>query len=47
METIGSYFMITLANDQPDAQILIYLLHSSTYTCFEQYLVHSKEVKLY
>jgi len=38
---------LTLANDQLDAQILIHLLESSTYTCFEQYLAHPQEVKLY
>jgi len=38
---------ITLANDQLDAQILIHLLQSSTCTCFEQYLAHPQEVKLY
>ena len=38
--------IITLANDQLDAQIyLLHLLQSST--CFEQYLVHPQEVKLY
>jgi hypothetical protein len=37
----------TLATDQLDAQILIHLFHSSTCTCFEQYLVHPQEVKLY
>jgi len=38
---------ITLTNDQLDAQILIYLLQSSTCTCFGQYLAHHQEVKLY
>jgi hypothetical protein len=38
---------ITLANDQLDAQILIHLLQSSTCTCFEQYVAHPQEVKLY
>jgi len=38
---------LTLANDQLDAQILIHLLQSSTCTCFEQYLAHPQEVKLY
>jgi hypothetical protein len=38
---------ITLANDQPDAQIFLPLLQPSTSTCFEQYLVHPQEVKLY
>jgi len=37
----------TLANDQLDAQIFIPLLQSSTCTCFEQYLAHPQEVKLY
>jgi len=37
------HLSITLANDQLDAQI--YLLQSST--CFEQYLAHPQEVKLY
>ena len=37
----------TLANDKLDAQILIHLLQSSTCTCFEQYLAHPEEVKLY
>ena len=41
------HLSITLANDQLDAQILIYLLQSSTCTCFEQYLAHPQEVKLY
>jgi len=41
------HLSITLANDQYDAQILIHLLQSSTCTCFEQYLVHPQEVKLY
>jgi hypothetical protein len=37
-----------LANDQLDEQIfLIHLLQSSTCTCFEQYLAHPQEVKLY
>jgi len=51
----GAYFYvlltvhlsITLANDQLDAQILIHLLQSSTCTCFEQYLAHPQEVRLY
>jgi len=38
---------LTLDNDQPDAQILIHLLQSSTFTCFEQYLAHPQEVKFY
>jgi len=38
---------LTLANDQLDAKILIHLLQSSTCTCFEQYLAHPQEVKLY
>jgi hypothetical protein len=38
---------LTLANDQLDAQILIHLLQSYTCTCFEQYLAHPQEVKLY
>jgi hypothetical protein len=37
----------SLANDQLDAQILTHFLQSSTYTCFEQYLAHPLEVKLY
>ena len=41
------YLSITLANDQFDAQILIHLLQSSTCICFEQYLAHPQEVKLY
>ena len=42
------HLSITLANDQLDAQIfLIHLLQSSTCTCFEQYLAHPQEVKLY
>jgi len=37
---------MTLTNDQIDAQtFLIHLLQSST--CFEQYIVHPQEVKLY
>jgi len=39
---------ITLDDDQLNAQIfLIHLLRSSTCTCFEQYLAHPQEVKLY
>jgi hypothetical protein len=38
---------ITLANDQLDAQTVIPLLQSSTCACFEQYLAHPQEVKLY
>ena len=39
---------ITLTNEQLDAHIFkIYLLQSSTCTCFEQYLAHSQEVKSY
>jgi hypothetical protein len=38
---------LTLDNDQLDAQILIHLLQSSTCTCFEQYLAHPQEVRLY
>ena len=41
------HLSITLANDQLDAQILIHLLQSSTCTCFERYLSHPQEVKLY
>ena len=41
------HLSITLANDQLDAQVLIHLLQSSTCTCFEQYLSHPQEVKLY
>jgi len=42
------HLSITLANDQLDAQrFLIYLLQSSTCTCFEQCLAHPQEVKLY
>ena len=43
----SSLIYLTLANDQLDAQILIHLLQSSTCTCFEQYLAHPQEVKLY
>ena len=41
--------LATLANDQLVAQILIHLIQSSTRrpTCFEQYLAHPQEVKLY
>jgi len=35
----------TLANDQLESQILIHLLQSST--CFEQFLAHPQEVRLY
>jgi len=42
-----SRIAVTLANDQLDAQIVIYLLQSSTCICFEQYLAHPQEVKLY
>jgi len=39
---------LTLDNDQLDVQIfLIHLLQSSTCACFEQYLAHPQEVKLY
>jgi len=38
--------LLTLAYDQLDAQILIHC-RSSTRTCFEQYLAHPQEVKLY
>jgi hypothetical protein len=38
---------ITLANDQLDVQNLIHILQSCTCTCFEQYLAHPQEVKLY
>ena len=38
---------ITLDNDQLDAQILTHLLQSSTFACFEQYLAHPREVRLY
>ena len=41
------YLSITLVNDQLDAQILIHLLQSSICTCFEQYLAHPQEDKLY
>jgi len=41
------HLSITLANDQLGAQILIHLLQSSICTCFEQYLAHPQEVKLY
>jgi hypothetical protein len=41
------HLSINLANDQLDAQFLIQLLQSSTCTCFEQYLAHPQEVKLY
>jgi len=34
------HLSITLANDQLDAQILIYLLQSSICACFEQYFAH-------
>ena len=34
------HLTITLANDQLDAQTLIYLLQSSTCTFLEQYLAH-------
>jgi len=32
---------------QLDAQMLIHLLQSSTSTCFEQYIAHPQEIKLY
>jgi hypothetical protein len=41
------HLSMTLDNDQLNAQILIHLLRSSTHTCFEQYLAHPHEVKLY
>jgi hypothetical protein len=41
------HLSITLTNDQLDAQILIHLLQSCTCTCFEQYLAHPQQVKLY
>ena len=37
----------TLENDQLNTKILIQILRSSTCTCFDQYLAHSQEVKLY
>jgi hypothetical protein len=44
--SLTMHLSITLANDQLDAQILlIHLLESST--CFEQYLAHPQEVRLY
>jgi len=43
---VTTCFSVTVANDQLDAQtFLIHLLQSST--CFEQYLAHPQEVKLY
>jgi hypothetical protein len=45
--SLTMHLSITLVNDQLDAQILIHLLQSSTRTCFEQYLAHPQEVKLY
>jgi len=45
--SLTMHLSITLANDQLDAQILIHLLQSSTCTCFEQYLAHPQEVRLY
>jgi len=44
-EDLPTFITINLANDQLDAQILIHLFQSST--CFEQYLAHPQEVKLY
>jgi len=44
---LNEYLLVTLANAQIDAQILIHLLQSSTCTCFEQCLAHPQEVKLY
>jgi len=42
------HLSITLGNDQLNVQIfLIDLLQSSTCTCFEQYLAHPQEVKMY
>jgi len=38
---------MTLANDQLDSQLLVHLLQLSTCTCFEQYLAHPQEFKLY
>ena len=43
--SLTMHLIITLANDQIDSQILLHLLQSST--CFEQYLAHPQEVKLY
>jgi hypothetical protein len=45
--SLNVHLSITLVNDQLDVQIIIHLLQSSTYTCFEQYLAHPQEVKLY
>jgi hypothetical protein len=45
--SLTAHLSITLANYQLDTQILIHLLQSSTCTCFEQYLAHPQEVKLY
>jgi len=44
---INEVLCLTLANDQLDEQNLVHLLQSSTCTCFEQYLAHPQEVKLY
>jgi len=42
------HLSITLDNYQLDVQIfLVHLLQSSKCTCFEQYLAHPQEVKLY
>jgi hypothetical protein len=39
---------LALADDRLDAQFFkIHLLQSSTCTCFEQYLAHPQEAKLY
>jgi hypothetical protein len=43
------HLSITLHNDQLNVQIflLIHLLQYTTCTCFEQYLAHPQEVKLF
>jgi hypothetical protein len=45
--TVHLSILVTLGNDELDAQILINILQSSTCTCFEQYLAHPQEAKLY
>jgi hypothetical protein len=41
------HLSITLANDHLEYKSLRHLLQSSTSTCFEQYLAHPQEDKLY
>jgi len=40
--------VITLVNNQPDAQLLYFIIHLLQFsTCFEQCRAHHQEVKFY